>query len=201
MRVPRLLSACLVCVVVIVVWAGGAFSSTRGLTTDCKQLAQARSPAEPRVGPQQRQIMLPAFLPRIGYVCPGPILLREQDPGLHPAYAATFVKGTPYTFNGMTACRCGGGWSVQVNVWQHHVTARVVRALLRHDGKAGTTRSFSAGRFSGTLEVQQLSSSTNAIQSFVWEAGQFTYLFGVRPAEVADPAFSPQKIIASYRPG
>ena len=201
MRLPRLLSACFVSVAVALVGAAGAVSSTHGLSTDCKQLAQARSPAEPRVGPRQRQIMLPTFLPRTGFVCPGPILLREQDPGLHPAYAATFVKGTPYRFNGMTACRCGGGWAVQVNVWQGHFTTRVLRALRRHDGKAGTTRPFSAGRFSGTLEVQQLSSSANAIQSFVWEAGQFTYLFGVRPAEVADPAFSPRKIIASYRAG
>ena len=76
-------------------------------------------------------------------------------------------QGLRTDFNGMTACRCGGGWAVQVNVWQGHITARVVRALLRHDGKAGTTQPFTAGRYSGTLEVQQLSASTHAIQSIV----------------------------------
>ena len=145
--------------------------------------------------------MLPTFLPRIGYVCPGPALLRDQDPGLLPAYAVTFVKGTEYKFGGMTACRCGGGWVVQVNVWQGHITARVLKALLRHDGKAGSTKPFSAGRFTGTLEVQQLAGSANAIQSFVWVAGKFTYLFGVRPPVVPDPAFVPLKIIASYKTG
>ena len=198
---PKLLRAGFVCVVLALVWAAGALGSPRGLSTDCKVLAEARSPAAPRVGPLQPQVMLPTFLPRTGFVCPGPILLREQDPGLHPAYTATFLKGTPYTFNGMTACRCGGGWAVQVNVWRGHITGRIVRALLRHDGKAGTTRPFSAGRFSGTLEVQQLSGSANAIESFVWEAGEFTYLFGVRPAEAPDPAFSPRTIIASYKAG
>lgn len=201
MRLTLLLNVGSVVFALGLVGVADAVGSTRGLSTDCKQLAQARSPAAPHVGPLQPQIMLPTFLPRIGYVCPGSVLLRDQDPGLHPAYAATFVKGTPYTFNGMTACKCGGGWAVQVNVWQGHITAKVLRALLRHDGKAGTTKPFSAGRFNGTLEIQQLSGSANAIQSFVWEAGRFTYLFGVRPANVPDPAFSAQRIIASYRAG
>jgi len=39
------------------------------------------------------------------------------------------VKGTPYKFGKMTACRCGGGWAVQVNVWQGHITARVHGAI------------------------------------------------------------------------
>ena len=201
MGLSLLIRAAFACGVLMLLGAAGAAGSTRGLSTDCKVLAEARSTVEPRVGPLQPEIMLPTFLPRIGYVCPGPELLSEQDPGLHPAYAATFVKGKPYRFNGMTACRCGGGWAVQVNVWQGHITARVVRALLRHDGKAGTTQPFTAGRYSGTLEVQQLSGSTHAIQSFVWVAGRFTYLFGVRPSNVPDTAFSARAIIASYKAG
>lgn len=201
MGLSLLVRAVFACGAVLLVGAVGAAGSNRGLSTDCKVLADARSTSEPRVGPLQPEIMLPTFLPRTGFVCPGPELLREQDPGLHPAYKATFIKGTLYKFNGMTACRCGGGWAVQVNVWQGHITARVVRALLRHDGASGTTKPFTAGRYGGTLEVQQLAGSAHAIQSFIWTAGRFTYLFGVRPANVPDPAFSPRAIIASYKAG
>ena len=145
--------------------------------------------------------MLPTYLPPSGFVCTGPRLLNEQDAGLYPVYAVEFVKGSLYRFNGMVACRCGGGWVVQANVWQGLITARILRALHRHDGSHGTTRPFSAGRYSGTLEIQQLAGSPNAIESFVWEAGGFTYLIGVRPATAPDAAFSPRKIIASFRAG
>jgi len=122
----------------------------------------------------------------------GPVIVGFAPPD----YVATFARGTPVTIRGHVFCKCYA--IVQFNVWRGHVKAQVVRGLLFHDGKAGTTIPFTAGRYPGILEVQQHASGPSP-ESFVWEAGQFTYLFLPLPSIPPVPGLVPRTVIASFR--
>ncbi len=177
-------------VIITLVGTATAVGSTGGQSYDCKTLAGARA----GVATEHPGIMLPTRLPPMGFVCPAPYVI----PGMVPAYFATFTKGKATNVGGHLLCRCDGGWVAQLNVWRGHVKAKVVRILLSKDGTSGSAVPFTAGRYTGTLELQK-HAALSPSEGFVWEAGQFTYLFGVRGSRVPTPGFVPRTIIASFR--
>ena len=96
----------------------------------------------------------------------------------------------------------GGATAFQLAVYDGRVAAAVVRALLRHDGKAGSTAPFTAGKVAGTRELQHDARfKVGWVESYAWESGKYTYLLVVKVREGGAPTYAgtnPLKIIASF---
>jgi hypothetical protein len=92
----------------------------------------------------------------------------------------------------------------QLAIWQGARKAAVVAGLLKHDAAHGSTKAFRAGRFAGTLEIQdnRFTKPPSWIASYVWQAGGFTYLMMVREkpgGKAIYPGLVPLATIASSK--
>jgi hypothetical protein len=93
----------------------------------------------------------------------------------------------------------------QLALWKGARKAAVVAGLLKHDGAHGSTKAFRAGRFAGTLEIQDnvFTKPRSWVASYVWQAGGYTYLMMVREkpgGKAIYPGLSPLATIASFKP-
>jgi hypothetical protein len=70
----------------------------------------------------------------------------------------------------------------QLGIWKGARKAAVVAGLIAHDGAHGSTKPFRAGRFAGTLEIQDnvFTKPHSWVASYVWQTGAFTYLVMVQ---------------------
>jgi hypothetical protein len=92
----------------------------------------------------------------------------------------------------------------QMGIWRGGKRAAVVAGLRFHDGSHGSTRAFTAGRFSGTVEIQRpVSASKPNVVSYVWQSGGYTYMLaylskpGTTTSQFA--GFAPLKTISSFK--
>jgi hypothetical protein len=93
----------------------------------------------------------------------------------------------------------------QLAIWKGARKASVVAGLLKHDGAHGSARAFTAGRFVGTLEIQDnvFTKPRSWVASYVWQAGGYTYLVMVRErpgGKTIYPGLVPLTTIASFKP-
>lgn len=90
-----------------------------------------------------------------------------------------------------------------LRIYEGRVAAKVVLALLRHDGKAGAKAPFTAGRYTGTRERQyDPRYKVGWVESYVWQTEKWTYLVEVhfRQSGAPDyPGTNPKSIIAPFR--
>jgi hypothetical protein len=95
-----------------------------------------------------------------------------------------------------------GKEAFHLGIYQGRVAAKVVQALLRHDGKAGSTTPFTAGRYTGTRERQRVARfEVGSVDAYVWQSGKWTYLIEVHFRENGAPDYpgtNPKSIIASF---
>jgi len=100
--------------------------------------------------------------------------------------------------------RTGGVSAFQLAIYDGRVASKVVRALLRHDGKFGSTTSFTAGRFAGTRERQwDKQYKVGGVDAYVWQYKTTTYALIVHFLDNGAQSFSgtvPRTIIASFSP-
>jgi hypothetical protein len=91
----------------------------------------------------------------------------------------------------------------QMGIWRGGKRAAVVAGLRFHDGAHGSMRPFTAGRFSGTVEVQTVSAGKPTVVSYVWQGGGYTYMLvylskpGTTTAQF--PGLTPLATIASFK--
>jgi len=137
----------------------------------------------------ERGVLLPTVLPR-GV---NRVDLRAGGAvgnGPRAARTLSYLAGTRQAF--------------QIFVWRGSRRAAVVKALLARDGSSGSTKSFVAGRFAGTVETQKSAdASVAAPASYVWQRGGYTYMlaFATKPGTTT-PAFeglAPTRTIASFK--
>jgi hypothetical protein len=97
-----------------------------------------------------------------------------------------------------------GKGAFQLAIFNGRVASKVVQALLRHDGRFGTTSSFTAGRFAGTRERQwDKPLRIGGVDTYVWQHKETTYALIVRflnSGAQAFPGTVPRTIIASFSP-
>jgi len=97
----------------------------------------------------------------------------------------------------------GSRGAFQLGIWRGSKAAAVVRGLLFHDGSHASKRTFTAGRFKGTLEIQNgVASAPVSVASYVWQGGGFTYLLVVLTTKSGAPKFpglKPLSVIASFK--
>ena len=110
--------------------------------------------------------------------------------------------GGPPCFAVLEYTTSQGRSAFQLALFEGHVAGKVVAALLRHDGKFGSTRAFSAGRFAGTRERQwNHSFKAGGVDTYVWQSGAKTYALVVRFLDNGAQAFpgaDPPAIVASF---
>lgn len=112
--------------------------------------------------------------------------------------------GGPPCFAALTyhTRRTGGARAFQLAIYDGRVASRVVRALLRHDGKFGTTTHFTAGRFAGTRERQwNKHYKVGGVDAYVWQYKTTTYALIVHflnSGAQSFPGTVPRTIIASF---
>jgi hypothetical protein len=92
----------------------------------------------------------------------------------------------------------------QLAIWKGAKKAAVVAGLLEHDGAHGSTKAFRAGRFAGTLEIQDnvFTKPRSWVASYVWQVSGFTYLVMVRESpggKALYPGLAPLATIASFK--
>lgn len=148
----------------------------------CQPLAAARAKA----AVEHPGVLLPTRLPPIGYACLG---IRPFGPSV---YQVTFTKGKPAKRMGYLGCDCLTGmertaFAAQFWVWRGHRTAEVLKWLAGHVAKP-----FTAGRYKGTIAIP-----VPTVGDYVWESGQFTYLFTWNTAP-GPPGYTPLTVIASF---
>ena len=97
----------------------------------------------------------------------------------------------------------GSRSAFQLGIWRGSKAAAVVKGLLFHDGSHATKRAFIAGRFRGTLEIQNgVASSPVSVASYVWQGGGYTYMLAVLTSKSGVPKFpglKPLAVIASFK--
>ncbi len=137
---------------------------------------------------------------------PGAVLPNKLPPGVTQADVGAFcnapgVGGPPCRWMLTYTSKLPGVEAFHLGIYQGRVAAKVVQALLRHDGKAGSTRPFTAGRYTGTIERQHNARyKTGSVESYVWQSGKWTYLIEVHFKESGAPDYpgtNPKAIIAS----
>jgi hypothetical protein len=100
--------------------------------------------------------------------------------------------------------RTGGKSAFQLAVYNGTVRAKVVQALLRHDGKFGSTSAFTAGKYAGTRERQwNKAYKVGGVDTYVWQYRTTSYALLVRfldSGAMAFPGTVPKTIIASFTP-
>jgi hypothetical protein len=100
--------------------------------------------------------------------------------------------------------RTGGVSAFQLAIYDGRVASKVVRALLRHDGKFGSTTSFTAGRFAGTRERQwDKQYKVGGVDTYVWQYKTTSYALLVHFLDSGAQSFPgtvPRTIIASFSP-
>jgi hypothetical protein len=100
--------------------------------------------------------------------------------------------------------RTGGKSAFQLALFNGTVKAKVVQALLRHDGKFGSTTAFTAGKYAGTRERQwNKAYKIGGVDTYVWQYRTITYALLVRFLDSGAQAFPgtvPRAIIASFTP-
>jgi hypothetical protein len=138
---------------------------------------------------------------------PGAVLPNKLPPGVTHADVGTFcnapgVGGPPCRWHVTYTTSRPGVEAFQLAIYQGRVAAGVVQALLRHDGKAGSTASFTAGRYTGTRERQRDARyKVGWNDAYVWQTGNWTYLLAVHYRENGAPLFpgtNPKTIISSF---
>jgi hypothetical protein len=96
----------------------------------------------------------------------------------------------------------GGSAAFQLAIYDGRVADAVVLALLRHDGKAGSTTPFKAGKFAGTRERQHDPRfKVGWVDSYAWQSGKYTYLLMLHYLEGGAPSYAgtnPLAVIASF---
>jgi hypothetical protein len=144
------------------------------------------------IGQQHPNALLPTRLPpKIAFVDVG-------------GGCSSLGVGGPPCFASLTYItrRTGGASSFQLAIYNGKVKTKVVEALLRHDGKFGSTTSFTAGRFAGTRERQwNKSYEVGGVDTYVWQYKTTTYALIVRFLDSGAHAFPgtvPKTIIASF---
>lgn len=100
--------------------------------------------------------------------------------------------------------RTGGKGAFQLALYNGAVRAKVVRALLRHDGRFGSTSAFTAGGYAGTRERQwNRAYKVGGVDTYVWQHRTTTYALIVRFLDSGAQAFPgtvPRTIVASFTP-
>ncbi len=179
-----LVASAVTCALVCVGLAGasGARSSLVFSVAELRGAAAATHPG----------VLLPTRLPPriafadIGAFCNGPGL------GGPPCFAML-----SYTTRRTGCCE-----AFQLAAYNGRVAGKVLAALKRHDGKYGSTKAFSAGRFAGTRERQwNRTFKIGGVDTYVWQYGKFTYALAVLFRDSGALAFKgtkPLAIIASF---
>ncbi len=110
--------------------------------------------------------------------------------------------GGPPCFAVLEYVTASGKSAFQLAVHNGHVTDKIVAALLRHDGKFGSTSAFKAGRFGGTRERQwDKSYKAGGNDEYVWQSGAHTYALIVHFLDSGAQSFPgtvPTAIVASF---
>ena len=138
---------------------------------------------------------------------PGAVLPTKLPPGVTQADVGAFCSapgvGGPKCRWMLTYSPNSPGIEVfNLGIYQGAVAGKVVQALLRHDGKAGSTTPFRAGRYTGTRERQRDPRYKGWNDAYVWQFGKWTYLLEVHYLESGAPLYSgtkPVTIISSFR--
>ena len=141
-----------------------------------------------------------------GQYAPGAILPTRVPPGINQADVGAFcsapgVGGPPCRWMLGYSSKSTGAEAFHLGIYQGRVAGKVVQALLRHDGKAGSTVQFTAGRYTGTRERQRDARyKVGWVDSYIWQYGKWTYLVEVHFKENGLPDYrgtNPKAIIAS----
>jgi hypothetical protein len=110
--------------------------------------------------------------------------------------------GGPSCFARLEYTTVQGVSAFQLALYEGHVASKIVAALLRHDGKFGSTSMFHAGRFTGTRERQwNRNFHVGGVDTYVWQSGAKTYALLVRFLDSGAQAFTgtnPTAIVASF---
>ena len=138
---------------------------------------------------------------------PGAVLPNKLPPRVTQADVGAFcnapgVGGPPCRWMLTYTPKSPGVEAFHLGIYQGRVANKVVKALLRHDGKAGSTAPFRAGRYTGTRERQRDARyKVGWVDSYVWQTGKWTYLLEMHYRESGAPDYpgtNPKTIIASF---
>jgi hypothetical protein len=134
------------------------------------------------------------FLPRVL-----PSTVTKADIG-----AASGIGNGPAP-NHFLAYHTGGGRiAFQLGIWRGDRRTAIVKGLRFHDGTQGSAHSFTAGRFTGTMETQHaFTAGKPNVVSYVWKGGGYSYMLVVlaKPGTTTAqfPGLKPLATIASFR--
>lgn len=110
--------------------------------------------------------------------------------------------GGPPCFARLEYVTANGKSAFQLGVFNGRVESKIVAALLRHDGKFGSTSAFKTGRFAGTRERQwDKSYKAGGNDTYVWQSGAHTYALVVHFLDSGAQSFPgtvPTAIVASF---